>query len=174
MLPTVWSCTTTIGLLEFYIRVRLKVTHVWRKIQEAQSNDLLRTARLSMRLYTPLHGNNARCIKCAVYYAHLIPLAYQVRGVLRERSNAHSVRKYKMAALSLCSNKKGPVASLACLFPVNSNSSYSQWFSTLEMKWFCSIQAHQVKANSRIVQKSSPYVNIDKDSKPRQGETWHT
>ena len=26
MLPTVWSCTTTIGLLEFYIRVRVKVT----------------------------------------------------------------------------------------------------------------------------------------------------
>ena len=42
--------TTTIGLLEFYIRVRLKVTYVWRKIQEAQSNNLLRTARLFMRL----------------------------------------------------------------------------------------------------------------------------
>ena len=40
---------------------------MWRKIQEAQSNDLLRTAHLSIRLDTPLHGNNARGIKYAVY-----------------------------------------------------------------------------------------------------------
>ena len=70
MFPNTWSCTTTIGLPEFYIRVCLKVMYVWRKIQEAQSNDLLRTctACLSMRLDTPLLGNNARGIKYAVYY----------------------------------------------------------------------------------------------------------
>ena len=32
-------------------------------------NDLLHTARLLMRLDTPLHGNNARGAKYAVYYA---------------------------------------------------------------------------------------------------------
>ena len=32
-------------------------------IQEAQSNDLLHTVRLSVRLDTPLHGNNARGAK---------------------------------------------------------------------------------------------------------------
>ena len=42
---------------------------------------------------------------------------HQVRSVLCERSNAHSVRKYKMAALTRCWNKNGPVASLACLIP---------------------------------------------------------
>ena len=30
MFPTVWSCATTIGLPEFYIQVRLKVTCKWR------------------------------------------------------------------------------------------------------------------------------------------------
>ena len=35
-------------------------------IQEAQSNDLLHTKRLSVRLDTPLHGNNARGTKYAV------------------------------------------------------------------------------------------------------------
>ena len=38
-------------------------------VQEAQSNDLLHTARLLMHLDTPLHGNNARGAKYAVYYA---------------------------------------------------------------------------------------------------------
>ena len=38
-------------------------------VQEAQWNDLLHTARLLMRLDTPLHGNNARGAKYAVYYA---------------------------------------------------------------------------------------------------------
>ena len=41
-------------------------------IQEAQSNDLLHTARLSMRLDTPLHDNNARGTKYAVYYASVV------------------------------------------------------------------------------------------------------
>ena len=41
-------------------------------IQETQSNDLLRTARLSMRLDTPLYGNNARGTKYAVYYASVV------------------------------------------------------------------------------------------------------
>ena len=35
-------------------------------IHEAQSNDLLHTVRLSVRLDTPLHGNNARGAKYAV------------------------------------------------------------------------------------------------------------
>ena len=38
-------------------------------VQEAQWNDLLHTARLLMRLDTPLHGNNARGATYAVYYA---------------------------------------------------------------------------------------------------------
>ena len=38
-------------------------------MQEAQSNDLLHTACLLMRLDTPLHDNNARGTKYAVYYA---------------------------------------------------------------------------------------------------------
>ena len=41
-------------------------------IQEAQSNDLLHTARLSMRQDTPLHGNNARGTKYTVYYASVV------------------------------------------------------------------------------------------------------
>ena len=41
-------------------------------IQEAQSNDLLHTARLLMRLDTPLHDNNARGTKYAVYYASVV------------------------------------------------------------------------------------------------------
>ena len=40
-------------------------------IQEAQSNDLLHTARLLMRLDTPLH-DNARGTKYAVYYASVV------------------------------------------------------------------------------------------------------
>ena len=38
-------------------------------VQEARWNDLLHTARLLIRLDTPLHGNNARGAKYAVYYA---------------------------------------------------------------------------------------------------------
>ena len=72
MFLTIWSCTTTIGLPEFYIRVHLKVTYVWCKIQEAQSNDLLHTARSLMHLDTPLHGNNARGTKYAMYYASVV------------------------------------------------------------------------------------------------------
>ena len=71
MFPTVWSYTTTIGLLDLNIRVRLKVTFTV-TIQEAQSNDLLHTARLLMRLDTPLHDNNARGTKYAVYYASVV------------------------------------------------------------------------------------------------------
>ena len=41
-------------------------------IQEAQSNDLLHTVRLLMRLDTPLRGNNARGAKYAVYYAGVV------------------------------------------------------------------------------------------------------
>ena len=41
-------------------------------IQEAQSNDLLHTARLLIRLDTPLHDNNARGTKYAVYYASVV------------------------------------------------------------------------------------------------------
>ena len=61
-----------------------------RQIQEAQSNYLLRTSRLLMRLDTTLCGNNTRgaSTRCTM------PALYQ------ERSNAHSVGKYKMAALS--------------------------------------------------------------------------
>ena len=72
MFPTVWSYTT-IGLLDLNIRVRLKVTFtVTYVIQEAQSNDLLHTARLLMRLDMPLHDNNARGTKYAVYYASVV------------------------------------------------------------------------------------------------------
>ena len=41
-------------------------------IQEARSNDLLHTARLLMRLDTPLHDNNARGTKYAVYRASIV------------------------------------------------------------------------------------------------------
>ena len=41
-------------------------------IQEAQSNDLLHTARLSVRLDTPLHDNNARGTKDAMYYVSVV------------------------------------------------------------------------------------------------------
>ena len=103
MFPTVWSFTTTIGLPEFYIRVRLKVTYMWRKIQEAQSNYLLRTARLLMRQDMPLHGNNARGAKYTVYYASVV---------------THTVfENIKWLHLRCVRIKKGPVASLACLFP---------------------------------------------------------
>ena len=62
MFPTVWSCTTTIGLPEFYIRVRLKMT--WRN----SGSPIER----SVAHGTPLHGNNARGAKYAVYYASVV------------------------------------------------------------------------------------------------------
>ena len=102
MFPTVWSYTTTIGLLDLNIRVRLKVTFS-DVIQEAQSNDLLRTARLSMRLDTPLHGNNARGTKYAVYYASVV---------------THTVfENIKWLRSALWWNRNVSVPSLASLFP---------------------------------------------------------
>ena len=60
--------------------------------QEAQWNDLLHTARLLMRLDTPLHGNNARGAKYAVYYASVA---------------THTVfENIKMAALRAMSEEK--------------------------------------------------------------------
>ena len=41
-------------------------------VQEARSNDLLHTARLLIRLDTPLHDNNTRGTKYAVYYASVV------------------------------------------------------------------------------------------------------
>ena len=55
-------------------------------IQEARSNDLLHTARLLMRLDTPLLDNNARGTKYAVYHASVV---------------THTVFEKKMAALTL-------------------------------------------------------------------------
>ena len=105
MFSTVWSCTTTIGLPEFYIRVRLKVTFYSDVIQEAQSNDLLHTVRLLMRLDTPLHGNNARGAKYTVYYASVA---------------THTVfENIKWLRLELYRIRNVAVPSLACLFPVN-------------------------------------------------------
>ena len=61
-------------------------------VQEAQWNDLLHTARLLMRLDTPLHGNNARGAKYAVYYASVA---------------THTVfENIKMAALRAMSEEK--------------------------------------------------------------------
>ena len=58
-------------------------------VQEARSNDLLHTARLSVRLDTPLHGNNAIGAKYAVFYASVV---------------THTVfENIKMAALSAMS-----------------------------------------------------------------------
>ena len=100
---TVWSCTTTIGFLEFYIRVRLNVTFYSDVIQEAQSKDLLHTSRLSVRLDTPLHGNNARGAKYAVYYASVV---------------THTVFKnIKWLHSALGRNRNVAGLSLACLFP---------------------------------------------------------
>ena len=100
MFSTVWNCTT-IGLPEFYIWVRLKETYVWRKIQEAQSNYLLRTARLLLRLDTPLHGNNARSTKYAVYYASIV-----THTVLENIKGVHSrcVRIKKAQSLPFASS----------------------------------------------------------------------
>ena len=61
-------------------------------VQEAQWNDLLHTARLLIRLDTPLHGNNARGTKYAVYYASRV---------------MHTVfENIKMAALRAMSEEK--------------------------------------------------------------------
>ena len=61
-------------------------------VQEAQWNDLLHTARLLIRLDTPLHGNNARGAKYAVYYASVA---------------THTVfENIKMAALRAMSEEK--------------------------------------------------------------------
>ena len=77
-------------------------------IQEAQSNDLLHTARLLMRLDTPLHENNARGTKYAVYCASVV---------------AHTVfENKKMAALTCFGIKKAQLRPLLlyslawCLF----------------------------------------------------------
>ena len=70
---------------------------MWRNVQEAQSNYLLHMVRLSIR---PCVEKMQEALSCCVPH---------------KLSNAHSVQKYKMAALS--QNKKGPVTSLACLFP---------------------------------------------------------
>ena len=72
MFPTVWSYTNNNwasgskhpGLSESDIYSDV--------IQEAQSNDLLHTARFLMHLDTPLHDNNARGTKYAVYYASVV------------------------------------------------------------------------------------------------------
>ena len=61
-------------------------------VQEAQWNDLLHTARLLMRLDTPLHGNNTRGAKYAMYYASVA---------------THTVfENIKMAALRAMSEEK--------------------------------------------------------------------
>ena len=72
-------------------------------IQEAQSNDLLHTLRLSVRLDTPLHGNNARGAKYAVYYASVA---------------THTVlENIKWLRWEVCRIRNVPVPSLGCLFP---------------------------------------------------------
>ena len=72
-------------------------------IKEVQSKDLLHTVRLSVRLDTPLHGNNTRGTKYAVYYASVI---------------THTVfENIKWLLSELCRNRNVAVPSLACLFP---------------------------------------------------------
>ena len=72
-------------------------------IQEAQSNCLLHTAHLLILLDTPLHGNNARAAKYAVYYASVV---------------THTVfENIKWLRSALCRNRNVAVPSLACLFP---------------------------------------------------------
>ena len=79
------------------------------KVQEAQLNYLLHTVHLSMRSDMPVWGSNARGAKYAVYYESV------VMGTVFENIKwLHSV---------LCQNKRGPVASFACLFPCNMKSS---------------------------------------------------
>ena len=72
-------------------------------MQEAQSNNLLHTVRLLMSLDTPLHGNNARGAKYAVYYASVA---------------THTVfENIKWLLSELCWIRNVAVPSLACLFP---------------------------------------------------------
>ena len=117
MFLTVWSCTTTIWLLEFYIWVRLSRDVYSDVIQEAQSNNLLHMVRLSVRLDTPLHGNNARGAKYAVYYASVV---------------THTVfENIKWLCSALCRNRNVTVPSLACLFP--DDMLQSHWLQRNEM-----------------------------------------
>ena len=60
-------------------------------VQEARSNDLLHTTRLLMRLDTPLHDNNARGTKYAVYYAN----AHSVRKLKKKNGCTHAVLELK-------------------------------------------------------------------------------
>ena len=85
------------------VRVCLNVTFFRDVIQEAQSKDLLHTSRLSVRLDRPLHGNNARGAKYAVYYASVV---------------THTVfENIKWLHSALGRNRNVAVLSLACLFP---------------------------------------------------------
>ena len=72
-------------------------------VQEARSNDLLHTARLSVRLDTPLHGNDAIGAKYAVFYASVV-----THTVFENIKWLHSV---------LCWHRNLVVPSLASLFP---------------------------------------------------------
>ena len=127
MFPTVWSCTTTSGLSELYIRVCLKV-------QEAQLNYLLWTVRLSMCLDMPVCGSNTRGAKYAMYYASIL---------------THTLfENIKWLHSALCQNRKGPVASLAWLFPANVNSLMNR------------ARSSQIKV--RKLPSSSPQTDSDK------------
>ena len=69
-----------------------------------------------MRLDTPLHGNNTRGAKYAVYYARVV---------------MHTVfENIKWLRSTLCRNRNVAVPSLACLFPdhidITANSSSYQ------------------------------------------------
>ena len=71
-------------------------------VQEAQSNDLLHTARLLMRLDMPLHDNNARGTKYAVYYVSVV-----MHRVFENKKWLHSrcfgIKKAQSLPLLLCS-----------------------------------------------------------------------
>ena len=72
-------------------------------IQEAQSNDLLHTVRLSVHLDMPLHGNNARGAKYVVYYTSVV---------------THTVfENIKWLRSALCWPRNVAIPSLTCLFP---------------------------------------------------------
>ena len=74
---------------------------------ETPSNYLLHTVRLSMcpDISWDMHlcGSNSRGAKYAVYYASVV-----MHTVFKNIKWLHS---------ALCQNKKGPVTSIACLFP---------------------------------------------------------
>ena len=111
MFPTVWSCTNNnwvSGILHPGPSESDVDSDV---IQEAQSNNLLHMVRLSVRLDTPLHGNNARGAKYASVVTHTV------------------FENIKMAALKLCRNKKGSVASIACLFPDIALTQFSYFYA---------------------------------------------